>query len=209
MPLMSYKGRWPTVADDAFIAEGAVVIGDVTIGAGSSVWYNAVLRGDIAPIRIGAGTNVQDGAVLHVDADVPCVLGDHVVVGHGAVVHSATIGDGAMVAMHATVLSGAVVGAESIVGASALVAEGKEFPPRSLIVGIPGKLLREVTDEQVEGIRANARRYAGYAQEHRAEQSAGQGAEQSAGRSATQSAGPDSAPNSDESPAPGRSGGTA
>jgi carbonic anhydrase/acetyltransferase-like protein (isoleucine patch superfamily) len=147
-----------------------MVIGDVTVGAGSSIWYNAVLRGDIAPIRIGSGTNVQDGAVLHVDEGVPCVVGDNVVIGHGAVVHSATVGDGALIAMHATLLSGSVVGAESIVGANALVAEGKEFSPRSLIVGVPGKVLREVTDEQAQASLDNARRYAQYAQAHRTSQ---------------------------------------
>src|SRR5690349_3931553 len=88
MPLLPFKGIMPTVAPDAFIAPGAMVIGDVTIGAGSSVWFNAVLRGDIAPIRVGAGSNVQDGSVLHVDEGVPCVVGDNVVIGHGAVVHS-------------------------------------------------------------------------------------------------------------------------
>ncbi|HEV2125536.1 MAG TPA: gamma carbonic anhydrase family protein [Chloroflexota bacterium] len=167
MPILPFNGIAPSIADDAFIAPGAMIIGDVTIGPGSSVWYNAVIRGDIAPIRIGAGSNVQDGSVLHVDEGVPCVIGDGVVIGHGAVVHSATVGDGAMVAMHATVLSHAVVGAESIVGANALVSEHKEFPPRSLIVGVPGKTLRDVTDEQVDAIRENARRYAGYAQAHR------------------------------------------
>jgi carbonic anhydrase/acetyltransferase-like protein (isoleucine patch superfamily) len=167
MPILPFRGLAPTIAPDAFVAPGAVVIGDVTIGAGSSVWYNAVLRGDIAPIRVGAGSNVQDGAVLHVDEGVPCVVGDRVVIGHGAVVHSATVGDGAMIAMHATVLSHATVGAESIVGANALVGERKAFPPRSLVVGVPGKVLREVTDDEVAAIRENARRYAGYAQAHR------------------------------------------
>jgi carbonic anhydrase/acetyltransferase-like protein (isoleucine patch superfamily) len=174
MPLLPFHGRWPTIADDVFIADGAMVIGDVTIGAGSSVWYNAVLRGDIAPIRIGRNTNVQDGAVLHVDEDVPCLVGDNVVIGHGAVVHSATVGDGAMIAMHATVLSGATVGPECIVGANALVVEGKEFPARSLIVGVPGKILREVRDEEAHGIQDNARRYAGYAQAHIAARRAGE-----------------------------------
>jgi carbonic anhydrase/acetyltransferase-like protein (isoleucine patch superfamily) len=176
MPLLPYKGKVPTIAPDAFIAEGAMVIGDVTIGPGSSVWYNAVLRGDIAPIRVGRGTNVQDGAVLHVDQDVPCVLGDHVVIGHGAVVHSATVEDGVMVAMHATLLTGAAVGKESIVGANALVGEAKVFPPRSLIVGVPGKMLREVTADQAAAVRANAERYAGYAAEHRAERERRNGA---------------------------------
>ena len=169
LPVLAFGGRQPDVAADVFIAPGAMVIGDVTIGAGSSVWYNAVLRGDIAPIRIGRGSNVQDGAVLHVDEGVPCTLGDNVVIGHGAVVHSATVHDGAMVAMHATLLSGSVVGAESIVGANALVSEGKEFPPRSLIVGVPGKVLRDVSDEQAQAVRENARRYCAYAQAHRDE----------------------------------------
>src|SRR5919199_1856265 len=166
MPVLPFHGRWPTIADEVFIAEGAMVIGDVTIGQGSSVWYNAVLRGDIAPIRIGRNSNVQDGAVLHVDEDVPCVVGDDVVIGHGAVVHSATIGDGSLVAMHATVLSDAVIGRECIVGANALVPERKEFPARSLIVGVPGRVQREVTDAEAAGIQDNARRYAGYAQAH-------------------------------------------
>lgn len=174
MPLLPYQDRRPTIAADVFIAEGAMIIGDVTLGPGSSVWYNAVLRGDIAPIRVGRGTNIQDGAVLHVDEGVPCTLGNNVVVGHGAVVHSATVGDGAMVAMHATLLSGSVVGAESIVGANALVVEAKEFPPRSLIVGVPGKRIREVTDEQAQDVLNNAQRYAGYARAHRANASINQ-----------------------------------
>ncbi|HEX2325025.1 MAG TPA: gamma carbonic anhydrase family protein [Chloroflexota bacterium] len=167
MPVLPFGDRRPALAPDVFVAEGAYIIGDVTIGAGSSVWYNAVIRGDIAPIRIGRGSNVQDGSVLHVDEGVPCVVGDGVVIGHGAVVHSATVEDGTMVAMHATLLSGSVVGRESIVGANALVSEGKAFPPRSLIVGVPGKILKDVTDEQVAAVRENARRYAGYAQAHK------------------------------------------
>jgi carbonic anhydrase/acetyltransferase-like protein (isoleucine patch superfamily) len=173
VPVLAFGGRRPDIAADVFIAEGAMVIGDVTIGAGSSVWYNAVLRGDIAPIRIGRGSNVQDGAVLHVDEGVPCTIGDGVVVGHGAVVHSATVEHGAMVAMHATLLSGSQVGAESIVGANALVPEGKVFPPRSLVLGVPGKVVREVRDEEVQAVRENARRYAGYAAAHRANLQAG------------------------------------
>src|SRR5688572_20474796 len=148
MPLLPFNGISPTVAEDVFIAPGAMVIGDVTIGVGSSVWFNAVLRGDIAPIRLGRGSNVQDGSVLHVDEGVPCVVGDEVVIGHGAVVHSANIEDGALIAMHATVLSNSKIGRESIVGAHALVPPGKAFPARSLIVGVPGKVAREVTDTE-------------------------------------------------------------
>jgi carbonic anhydrase/acetyltransferase-like protein (isoleucine patch superfamily) len=168
MPLLPFNGILPTVAEDAFIAPGAMVIGDVTIGAGASVWFNVVLRGDIAPIRLGVGSNVQDGSVLHVDEGVPCVIGAHVVIGHGAVVHSAVVEDGALIAMHATVLSNAKIGRESIVGAHALVPPGKEFPARSLIVGVPGKVARDVTDDEAAETRANAARYAGYAQRHRA-----------------------------------------
>jgi gamma-carbonic anhydrase len=168
MPLLPFNGVSPTVADDAFVAPGAMVIGDVTIEAGASVWYNAVLRGDIAPIHLGRGSNVQDGSVLHVDEGVPCTIGDHVVIGHGAVVHSAVVEDGALIAMHATVLSNAHIGRESIVGAHALVPPGKDFPARSLIVGVPGKVAREVTDAEAAETRANAARYAGYAQQHRA-----------------------------------------
>ncbi len=141
-----------------------MVIGDVTIGEGSSVWYNAVIRGDIAPIRIGRGTNVQDGAVLHVDPGAPCVIGDTGVIGHGAVVHSATVGDGCLVAMHATLLSGSAIGPESIVGANALVPQGREFGARSLIVGVPGKVLRQVTDDEARATAQNARGYAALAQ---------------------------------------------
>jgi carbonic anhydrase/acetyltransferase-like protein (isoleucine patch superfamily) len=167
MPLLPFGGSVPNVAPDAFIAPGAMVIGDVTIGEGATIWYNAVLRGDIAPIRVGRGSNVQDGAVLHVDEGVPCVVGDGVVIGHGAVVHSATVGDGALVAMHATLLTSSSVGAESIVGANALVTEGRAFPPRSLVVGVPGKLLRQVSDDEVAAVRENARRYCAYGQAHR------------------------------------------
>ena len=168
MPLLPFNGIVPTVAEDAFVAPGAMVIGDVTIEAGASVWYNAVLRGDIAPIRLGRGSNVQDGSVLHVDEGVPCIIGDNVVIGHGAVVHSAIVEDGALIAMHATVLSNARIGRESIVGAHALVPPGKEFAPRSLIVGVPGKLAREVSAAEAAETRANAARYAGYARQHRA-----------------------------------------
>jgi carbonic anhydrase/acetyltransferase-like protein (isoleucine patch superfamily) len=173
VPLLPYKGLRPTIAPGVYIADGAMVIGDVTIGEGSSVWYNAVLRGDIAPIRIGRGSNVQDGAVLHVDENVPCVIGDGVVIGHGAVVHSATVGDGALVGMNATLLSGSVVGKQSIVGANALVGEGKEFPDRSLIVGVPGKVHRQVTDEQSAAVQENGQRYVAYAAAHLAERAAG------------------------------------
>ena len=129
MPVLPFGDRRPALAPDVFVAEGAYIIGDVTIGAGSSVWYNAVIRGDIAPIRIGRGSNVQDGSVLHVDEGVPCVVGDGVVIGHGAVVHSATVEDGTMVAMHATLLSGSVVGRSRSWGPTPSSPRARPFRP--------------------------------------------------------------------------------
>ena len=128
MPVLPYQGKWPTIAPDAFIAEGAMIIGDVTIGAGASVWYNAVVRGDIAPISIGRRSNIQDNCTLHVDEGAPCVIGDECSIGHGAVVHGATLGDRVLIAMNAVVLSRAEIGPETIIGACALVGEQKQLP---------------------------------------------------------------------------------
>jgi carbonic anhydrase/acetyltransferase-like protein (isoleucine patch superfamily) len=126
------------------------VVGDVEIGERASVWFNAVVRGDTARVRIGARTNIQDGAVVHTDTGHPCVIGDDCTVGHLAMVHGCTIGNGCLIGMGAIVLSGAVIGAHSIVAASSLVPGGKEFPPRSLLVGSPASRVRDVTDEEVE-----------------------------------------------------------
>jgi carbonic anhydrase/acetyltransferase-like protein (isoleucine patch superfamily) len=152
-------GVAPRIADDVFIAPGAVVAGDVEIGPGSSVWFNAVIRGDSAPIRIGARTNVQDGAVLHVDPDAPCAVGDDVTIGHGAIVHGTTIGNGVTIGMGATVLSRSFVGDGAFVGAQALVAEGAVVQPRSLVMGVPAKERRLLDDGDVERSRDSARRY--------------------------------------------------
>ncbi len=131
------------------------------------MWYGAVLRGDTEPIRIGARTNVQDGCVLHADPGYPAVIGDGCVVGHNAVVHGCEVGDGCLVGMGATILNGAKIGEGSVVAAGALVSEGKEFPPRSLIVGVPAKRVREVTDEQTQDIANGARTYVERAAAHR------------------------------------------
>ena len=167
MPILPFRGTWPVVASDAFVADSAYVIGNVTIGQGSSVWYGAIVRGDMAPIAIGARTNIQDGSVVHVDDGVGTVIGDDVVVGHGAIVHGATVSDGAMVAMRATVMNRAIVGAGAIIGAGAIVTQGKEIPARMMAIGIPAKVAREVTDDEVAAVRANAARYVAYAAEHR------------------------------------------
>jgi carbonic anhydrase/acetyltransferase-like protein (isoleucine patch superfamily) len=158
----------PQVARSAWIAPGAFVIGDVHLGEKSSVWYGAVLRGDTEPIRIGARTNVQDGCVLHADPGYPAIVGEGCVVGHNAVVHGCEIRDNCLVGMGATILNGAKIGDGSIVAAGAVVPEGREFPPRSLIVGIPAKHIGEVTDEQAADVERGASEYMERAAAHRA-----------------------------------------
>ena len=165
--LLPYGDASPRVAESAWIAPGAYIIGDVHLGEESSVWYGAVLRGDTEPIRIGARTNVQDGCVLHADPGYPAVVGEGCVVGHNAVVHGCEIGDNSLVGMGATVLNGAKIGDGSIVAAGAVVPEGREFPSRSLIVGIPAKHIGEVTDEQAADIERGAGEYVERAASHR------------------------------------------
>lgn len=141
-----------------FIAENAVVKGDVEIGDDSSVWFNAVIRGDLDRVTIGKRTNVQDNAVIHVDEGFPTVLGDNVTVGHSAVVHGCVIADNVLIGMNAVVLNGAEIGEYSIVGAGAVVT-GKKFPERSLILGVPAKFVREVTDQEIELIERSWKEY--------------------------------------------------
>jgi carbonic anhydrase/acetyltransferase-like protein (isoleucine patch superfamily) len=155
----SFEGERPEISRAAFIAWNAEVSGRVELGEGASVWYGAVLRGDIAAISVGAGSNVQDCAVLHVDHDRPCVLGEQVTIGHGAIVHACEIGDRCLIGMGAIILNGAVIGEDSIVGAGALVTQGKVFPPRSMILGSPAKAIRALTDEEVAGLRPHAEAY--------------------------------------------------
>jgi len=149
----------PEIADDAFVHPGAWVIGRVRLGARASVWPGAVLRGDTDTITVGAESNVQDGAVLHVDAGAPCTVGERVTIGHNATVHGCTLDDEVLIGIGATILSGASVGRGSIVGAGALVTEGAEIPPGSMVLGVPGRVVRETTDAQREGVRASAARY--------------------------------------------------
>lgn len=152
--------------DGAFVAPGARVIGNVTLQPSSSVWYNAVLRGDYASIEVGEGSNIQDGVAVHVDAASPVVIGRDVSVGHNAVVHGCTIGDTVLIGMGSVVLSGAVIGDESLVAGGAVVLEGTIVPPRSLVAGVPAKVRRSLTDDEVDGIRANAKRYVANARHH-------------------------------------------
>lgn len=161
----SYKGHIPEIADDVYIAPGASVIGRVTIGASSSIWPNAVVRGDIATITIGERTNIQDNSTLHVDSDHPLRVGNDVVVGHNAILHGCTIEDNCLIGMGAIVLDGAIIGEGSLIGAGALVAPNKVIPPQSLVMGSPGKVIRELTAEEVEKIQHAAAEYAAKAQE--------------------------------------------
>jgi carbonic anhydrase/acetyltransferase-like protein (isoleucine patch superfamily) len=165
--LLSHGDAFPQAAPSAWVAPGAHVIGDVHLGEESSVWYGAVLRGDTEPIRIGARTNVQDGCVLHADPGYPAIVGDECVVGHKAIVHGCRIGDGCLVGMGAIILNGARIGEGSIVAAGALVPENKEFPPHSLIIGVPAKRVKDVTDEQTADIARGVRTYVERAASHR------------------------------------------
>lgn len=167
MSVLPFNGIWPTIAEDVFIAPGAVVIGEVTIHSGASIWYNAVIRGDVAPIVIGSRTNIQDNCTLHADADAPLTIGEECTIGHNAVVHGATIGDRVLVGMNAVVLSHAQVGSQTIIGACALVSEGKEMPGGMLVVGIPAKVVRELSESERATLLESAEGYYERAKNHR------------------------------------------
>ncbi|MGO1974697.1 MAG: gamma carbonic anhydrase family protein [Propionibacteriaceae bacterium] len=165
---ISLEENSPEIDASAWIAPTATVIGNVSIGAGTSIWYGTVLRADMDRMEIGEGSNVQDNCVFHVDADVPLSLGSGVSVGHGAIVHGATVGDNSLIGMGAILLNRSVIGEECLVAAGTLVPEGMEVPPRSLIAGVPGKVRRELTDEEVAKLRQNAEVYQGLRDRHRA-----------------------------------------
>lgn len=166
--LREFGGHSPQVDPAAWAAPTATLVGRVTLGAESSVFYGAVLRGDTDAIRLGARSNLQDNVVVHCDAGKPTTIGSGVSVGHGAVVHGCTIEDDCLIGMHATVMNGAVIGAGSLVAGGAVVLEGTVVPPRSLVAGVPAKVRRELTDDEIAGIRANADRYVELSRAHRA-----------------------------------------
>ena len=165
--LLPHGDDCPEIAPSAWVAPGAYVIGDVHLGEQSSVWYGAVLRGDTEPIRVGARTNIQDGCILHADPGYPAIVGEDCVVGHRAVVHGCVIEGRCLIGMGATILNGARIGEGSIVAAGALVPEGKEYPAGSLIVGIPAKAAKEVSEEQTQDIARGVREYVERAAAHR------------------------------------------
>ena len=158
----------PTVHPTAWIAPTADVTGDVTLGPDSSVWFQCVLRGDIAPIRIGAESNVQDLTMVHVDIDRPCHVGDRVGVGHRAIIHGCDIEDDCLIGMGAIILSNAVIGAGSVIGAGAVVREGMRVPPNSLVLGVPGRIVRSVDDELRRRARVTVDHYRELKESHRA-----------------------------------------
>ena len=157
--LDTFLRRSPRLGRDVYIARTAVVLGDVTLGDHSSVWYGAVLRGDINRIEVGHHTNIQDNAVLHLADELPCLLGNWVTVGHGARVHACTVGDECLVGMGATILDGSVVGGQSLIGAHALVTPGTRIPPGSMVLGAPARVVRELTPHERAGLRHWAEKY--------------------------------------------------
>lgn len=168
--LIGFRGTSPRVGRRVFIAASAQLIGDVVIGDCSSVWHNAVIRGDRAEIRIGRYSNVQDGAVLHVSKGFPVEVGDFVSIAHGCVIHGCRIGDNSLIGMGAVVLNGVSIGENCLVGAGAVLTEGKSYPPNSLILGVPAKAVRALSREEVLGIRKNAEVYHSLAMEYRGEE---------------------------------------
>ncbi|MGP3923432.1 MULTISPECIES: gamma carbonic anhydrase family protein [unclassified Streptomyces] len=160
-------GKEPKIDPEAFTAPTSVVLGEVSLGAGASVWYQTVLRGDGGPIAIGADSNIQDNSTVHADPGFPVSVGERVSVGHNAVLHGCTVEDDVLVGMGATVLNGARIGTGSLVAAQALVPQGMQIPPGSLVAGVPAKVKRQLTEEELEGVRFNAAVYVDLAREHR------------------------------------------
>ncbi|MBT2515094.1 gamma carbonic anhydrase family protein [Arthrobacter sp. ISL-30] len=166
-PVYEFAGTFPVIPDTAFVAPTASIIGNATLGQEASAFYGVSVRADTAAITVGDGSNLQDNVVLHADPGFPCSVGAGVSVGHGAVVHGCTVEDDCLIGMGATVLNGAVIGTGSLVAAGAVVLEGTVVPPRSLVAGVPAKVRRELSEEEFDGVKANAARYVELAALHR------------------------------------------
>ena len=159
MPLYPYQGKEPDLDPSVFVAPSADVIGDVRAAAGASIWYGCLLRGDIARIEIGGRTNIQDLTVVHVDHDQPTIIGSDVTVGHRAVLHACTIADGCLIGMGAIILNGAEIGEGSLIGAGSLVTPRKKIPPGSVVLGVPGRVVRRLTPDEIFGQKKHAAGY--------------------------------------------------
>ena len=159
VPIYKLGEHAPTIHESVFVADTATIVGKVTLEENASVWFGAAIRGDNEPIAIGEGSNVQEGAVLHTDPGRPLSIGKDVTVGHQAMLHGCTIGDGSLVGIQAVILNGAVIGRHCLVGAGSVVTENKTFPDRSLILGAPARVARELTDEEVKGLEQSAKNY--------------------------------------------------
>ena len=168
MAVYQLNDRIPQIDASAWVADSAQVMGGVTLGADASVWFGATVRGDTEHIHIGEGSNIQDGSVLHADYGKPLTVGKNVTVGHMVMLHGCTVGDESLIGIGAVVLNGAKIGRHCVVGAGSLVTEGKEFPDGSLIVGSPAKVVRQLTPEQIQGLRESARRYIDNARSYKA-----------------------------------------
>ena len=169
MPLFRLGEKQPQLGENAWVAPNATVIGDVHLGANASIWWNATVRGDNDPIHIGDNSNIQDGSVLHTDGGVPLHIGANVTVGHLVMLHGCTIGDGSLIGIGSVILNRAVIGKHCIVGANTLIPEGKVFPERSLIVGSPGKVVRQLSDDEVARLEKSAAHYVDNAARYRSQ----------------------------------------
>jgi carbonic anhydrase/acetyltransferase-like protein (isoleucine patch superfamily) len=159
MPIYSLSDKHPQIAASAWVAPNATIIGDIRLAENSSIWWNTVLRGDNEPISIGENSNIQDGSVLHTDPGAPLTVGRNVTVGHLVMLHGCTIGEGSLIGIKSVILNRAVIGRNCLIGANTLIAEGKVIPDRSLVMGSPGKIVRELTDEEVARIAGSSKRY--------------------------------------------------
>lgn len=159
MAIYSLDEHIPRLADNAWVADSAQVIGNVVLGEGASVWFGAILRGDTEPLTVGKGSNIQDGSVVHADRGFPMTLGDNVTVGHKVMLHGCTVGDGSLIGIGAVLLNGAKIGKNCLVGAGSLVTEGKEFPDGSMILGAPAKAVKQMSPEQIVSMQWAAKHY--------------------------------------------------
>lgn len=164
--ILEHLKEVPNIHKDTYIAPNATVIGKVTVKEKASIWYNVVLRGDYNHIEIGRYTNVQDNSVLHISDEYPTILGDYITVGHNAIIHACTVGDNCLIGMGSIILNGAKIGSNTIIGAGSMVTSGKEIPSGVLVLGSPGKVVRKLTEEEIEGIKDSALHYAEYGKDH-------------------------------------------